>query len=575
MLRSLVCWFWLSCCAGLAAQEFAPYEVVDEEFTTSVMVRGAVTANGAALPDARVTLFSPDLSYFRETRSLPNGQFLLNGIRPGKWRLGVAARDFDYEQLTVRVANSTLVRDFRLEPESEPGRWDVIGSTAPEFLDATDIGVLLADGRIFYCHDTIDPILFNPPTGQSVFPPGSGLAGGCMNGSLLAGGRVLFAGGQEGDEPGNFRLAIRWVRTFNPLSGQWIRLSDLRHLSGRWYPGLARLNDGSLLAMGGGTRPNAARTNTCERFNLATQAWSFTGPMLNPTEFPPSALLHTGEVLATWYPPQLFNPVSGQWRATGNFVQPERGWPGHSDHSLVVLADGRALAVGISGPANDFMGEIYDPASQTWTVTSNPALRRFQTEVVQLPDGRVLAAGGEAQSPNPPVANILNVTRMCDLYNPETDEWRRIADMNWIREYHAVTLLAPDGRVLTTGGTRIKFQVGPLSADIEAYSPPYLFRGVRPRISAISGSTFGRGDSLTLSVFPRTRLTSVELMGVQSTTHWVDGGIPRRIALAVEQSEGIATMTLPSDPNILPLGYYMVFAMVDDIPSEARIVEIR
>ncbi|MFO0982462.1 MAG: hypothetical protein U1E76_12135 [Planctomycetota bacterium] len=52
------------------------------------------------------------------------------------------------------------------------------------------------------------------------------------------------------------------------------------------------------------------------------------------------------------------------------------------------------------------------------------------------------------------------------------------------REYHAVTLLVPDGRVLTTGGTRIKFSTA-TSANIEAYRPPYLFRGVR-RCSRVS-----------------------------------------------------------------------------------------
>jgi hypothetical protein len=34
-------------------------------------------------------------------------------------------------------------------------------------------------------------------------------------------------------------------------------------------------------------------------------------------------------------------------------------------------------------------------------------------------------------------------------------------------------------------------------------------------------------------------------------------------------------VTLPTDPNLLPLGYYMLFAMVDDIPSIARIVNVR
>jgi len=31
---------------------------------------------------------------------------------------------------------------------------------------------------------------------------------------------------------------------------------------------------------------------------------------------------------------------------------------------------------------------------------------------------------------------------------------------------------------------------------------------------------------------------------------------------------------MPTNPNILPLGYYMLFAMVDDIPSMAKIIRI-
>ena len=33
----------------------------------------------------------------------------------------------------------------------------VIGDTAPEFFDATDMGILTADGRIFYCHACCSP----------------------------------------------------------------------------------------------------------------------------------------------------------------------------------------------------------------------------------------------------------------------------------------------------------------------------------------------------------------------------------------------------------------------------------
>ncbi|MCH7918112.1 MAG: hypothetical protein IIC50_09000 [Planctomycetes bacterium] len=329
-----------------------------------------------------------------------------------------------------------------------------------------------------------------------------------------------MVGGQSPTNPGSFRNAIRWVKTYSFVDDTWQRLSDLVHPVGRWYPGLARLADGRLLAMGGGTRPNATRTATCELFDPVLQHWRYTGSMVNPCEFPPSALLHTGEVLATWSPPQLYDPVTETWRRTGAFKQPHRGWPNHSDHSLVVLADGRALAIGIRAPSSSgsgrtrggrageaVMGEIYDPNKETWGLTSNSGLVRLQPEVVQLPDGKILVAAGETQVSDPPVETLLGVVKWCDLYDPAQDDWRRVADMHQYREYHAVTLLVPDGRVLSTGGTRIKFQVGPSSADIEAYEPPYLFRGVRPEIVGISATDLARGDELSFEIFPETRIT--------------------------------------------------------------------
>jgi len=528
------------------------------------------------VPNARVTLFVPTLTFFREVRTDGEGAYTLDNVPAGTYELGVAARRFEYMEESIVVAAAALQRDFLLNPETQVGQWAIIGNTAPEFLDATDIAVLLPNGQIFYCHDTMDPILFNPVTGAKSFPSSSLSPSGCMNGSVLEDGRVIFVGGQDGEDPGDFVFAVPWVKTFTSNPDTWQQLADLQHSPGRWYPGLARLADGSFLVMGGGQCCNAARTETAERFDLATETWSYTGSMINPVEFPPSALLYTGEVLITWSPPQLYNPTTEQWRLTGNFNQPNRSWPGHSDHSIVVLEDGRVLAIGVlKGPNNNtVMGEIYNPASESWTLTSNPGLVRFQTEVVQLPDGRVFVGGGETEANPPPVPNTLGIVKWTDLYDPSGNSWRRVADMNHFREYHAVTLLVPDGRVLTTGGTRIKFQIGPTSHDIEAFSPPYLFRGVRPQIISITSTAPPRGGQLTLNIAPATQLTSVVLMGMQTSTHWVDGGIPRRLVLPVQQSGSSVTFTLPTDPNLLPLGHYMLFAMVDDIPSEAMILQI-
>ena len=377
-----------------------------------------------------------------------------------------------------------------------------------------------------------------------------------------------------GPTPGSFTDAVRWVKTWS-VDTSWTLLPDIVHPAGRWYAGLTRLNDGALLLMGGGTAPSAERTDTCELFDIGTETWSYTGSMVAPCEFPPAALLHNGKILATWAVPQLFDPNTGTWETTGAFVQPNRGWPGHSDHSIVVLSDGRALALGTRSTdlAAPNMGEIYDPTTETWSLTSNAGLVRDQPEVVQLPDGRIFVGAGRATPPIP-VPDVLGRVLWTDLYDPSTDEWRRVADMQIFREYHAVTLLIPDGRVITTGGTVIDFAVGPTSADIEAYAPPYLFRGVRPTIAGISQTTIPRGATIELDITPATALTSIVLMGTEVATHWVTGGIPRRVELDTT-FDGVGwTVTLPSDPDLLPIGHYTLFAMVDDIPSKGVIVNV-
>jgi len=538
-------------------------------------VAGRVTrrAGGGAVALARITLFTPALSSFLETRSDSSGAWAWPAVPRGSYRLGVAASGLAYVEETVTVGPTGVTRDHALDPESEVGTWRVIGNTGPQFLDATDIGFLLPDGRVFFCHDTQDPILFDPATGTRTFPTGSGSDQGCTNGTLLEDGSVIEIGGQEGSD---FRNATRMVKTWSPAAG-WARLPDLLHPLGRWYPGLARLSDGTLLVMGGGQRPDASRTNTCELLDQTTRTWRTTGSMGQAVEFPPCALLYDGKVLRTWGSPELYDPATGQWAPTGAFRAPNRGWPGHSDHSLVVLSDGRALAVGVSvgAGAGAAMAEAYDPAGRSWSARSSPALVRMQTELVALPDGKVLVAGGDKQSRASPVADRLGCVKWCDLYDPTADAWRRVADLLEFREYHAVSMLLPDARVITTGGTRIKFQIGPTTSDVEAWSPPYLFRGVRPAIANPSTTTPRRGEVVAFDVAPATRLTGVVLMGTGAHTHWVDAGVPRRLELPVTQAGTRATVTLPSDPNLLPVGHYLLFAMVDDLPSVARIIRVR
>ena len=541
-------------------------------------VIGAIidSTSSAPVPAARVTLFTPGINEFFEVRSDAAGTYAFRDVPAGSYRLGVASPGRDYREVGLQVGMGTVRFDVSLTPETQSGSWQVIGSTLPHLLDATDIGALLPDGQILYCHDTQDPIVFNPLAGNTAIFGPSGSEQGCMNTTHLDDGSILFVGGQDGSDPGRFRMAISWVKRYLP-NNTWMQLADMLAPTGRWYPGLARLSDGSVLVFGGGTAPNAQRTDTAELFDPLTQNWSWVGQMGSANEFAPAALLHNGLVLRTWgADPELFDPLTNAWSAAAPLAFANRGFPGHSDHSLLVLSDGRALVVGVRGTAEPppAMTEYYDPSVNTFTAGSSPTLVRYQGEVVYLPNGEVFYGAGDLGTTAGPEPNVLGIVKRCDLFDPFDGSWRRVADMPTFREYHGVTLLIPDGRVVTTGGTMIKFQVGPTTADIEAYSPPYLFRGVRPGLSGLSDTTPARGQTLNFEVFPDTQLTGAVLMGMQTTTHWVDGGIPRRLELDVSQVGSSASVSLPTDANLLPLGWYMLFGMVDDIPSEALVLRV-
>lgn len=97
---------------------------------------------------------------------------------------------------------------------------------------------------------------------------------------------------------------------------------------------------------------------------------------------------------------------------------------------------------------------------------------------------------------------------------------------------------------------------------------------MRPQISLLSPTANPRGATVSVNVFPDTQLTGFVLMGAQSTTHWVDGGIPRRLELIATQVGSLSQTTLPLDPDLLPAGWYLLFGMVDDIPSRAVFVRV-
>lgn len=536
---------------------------------------GTVTDLAAApVADARITLFNADTSWFWETRTDAAGQYLFENLPGGGPYLffGVAKPGMAYFQNATTGILGTVVHNAQIEPEKEKGNWQII-MDSPEPLGGTDLGVLMPDGSIYYCHNTKDPFFFVPTENDTAFAKRHNQVQGCVGPMLLNDGRVAFFGGtlQEVYGPG-----CRKVKTFDPTTGQWTWQPDM--LDYRWYPTVAPLFDQKVLVVGGGGLNNPVRVKTSEVYDPATgqSVWADTVKFGN--EVSAVVPLFTGKILMTFRPPQLFDPATLQWDLAADFVQGNRLPNGdHCDHEIVMLADGRVVAVGYKSFTPGQPGvnvEIYDPEQDVWTLGSNLAPTRSRAKAVLLPDQKMLVLGGFKEQTNDltPVNN-WGYMSLTDQYDPLADTWRRLADMNKKREYHAISLLVPDGRVIVVGGEE---QPGnePLKSVIEAFSPPYLFRGIRPELSNFNKTVFQRGETVQFEAHKTNALTKVVLMSNAVMTHFMNSGNGRFLELDFAQNGNQVAATLPADSLRLMPGWYMLFGMVDDIPSVAQIVQV-
>jgi hypothetical protein len=141
----------------------------------------------------------------------------------------------------------------------------------------------------------------------------------------------------------------------------------------------------------------------------------------------------------------------------------------HAFHTATLLRDGKVLVVG--GLINDRLdgkvsaaAELFDPSSESWTVTGGMLDARWGHTATMLPDGRVLVAGSYVNSSDPLAS--------AEVYDPVTGRWATTGSMNQGRGGHTATLL-PDGTVLVVGGGAedTLLEGGPRSATAELYDP--------------------------------------------------------------------------------------------------------
>jgi hypothetical protein len=205
--------------------------------------------------------------------------------------------------------------------------------------------------------------------------------------------------------------------------------------------------------------------------------------------------------------------------------------------------------------------------SPSWRSTAPMNYPRSYQNMTLLPDGTVLASGGESASDG---TDLSRAVLPAEIWDPNTQTWRVVASLTTGREYHSTALLLPDGRVLMAGGGQLPGRATNIYSG-EIYSPPYLFKGNRPTISS-APSTVQYGSSFTISTPDAASIQKVALIRTPSVTHAFDEN-QRYLPLSFTQGSGQLTVQTPSNRNSAPPGYYMLFVVNGNgVPSVASFV---
>ncbi len=138
-------------------------------------------------------------------------------------------------------------------------------------------------------------------------------------------------------------------------------------------------------------------------------------------------------------------------------MDPRREHDAPREHATAtLLGNGRVLVAGGGNPSAMRSAELYDPASDRWLPAGSMA--GYGGTAVLLADGRVLNAGGGTG----------------DVYSPATGTWTPTGPMVFPYASAGAALL-PNGQALYVGGTKVKY-CGQYScdepiADAELFSP--------------------------------------------------------------------------------------------------------
>jgi hypothetical protein len=189
-------------------------------------------------------------------------------------------------------------------------------------------------------------------------------------------------------------------------------------------------------------------------------------------------------------------------------------------------------------------------ADAQWIVADAMNKARRNHNLVILPDGKVLAVGGNTSG------NTSGPILEPEIFDPAAGTWllQPPMDANQPRRYHSTAMLLPDGRVVAAGGEP-QFKTG------QIFNPPYTQVGDERPIITNAPTSMQYGQMYSV-FYDGPTATKACLIRLASVTHGFDMD-QRRVPLQIlsETEPGHLIFNAPANGNIAPPGWYMLFIL--------------
>jgi len=375
---------------------------------------------------------------------------------------------------------------------------------------------------------------------------------------------------------------------FNVKTSSFQDVSSMHYA--RWYPTLAEMGNGMVMTMSGLDGQGQVTVNS-EMFNPATRTWA-QGPVHGFPTYPATFLTQDGRLFFTgsnagygpatpaWRTPGLWNVKTDGFQPVPGIPDPKNletsasvVLPPAQKQSIMVLGGG-GVGQSSTATADTRLIDLAAPDPH-WVRGPDLAQPTRYPITVLLPNDDVLVTGGSRYYRGMHGSD----NRDTRIYHVATNSFSWAADSITGRDYHSGGILLPNGSVLTLGGNPLfgnKQDTTPetFNQEIDVYYPPYMFQGTRPRIEE-APTVMEPGHRYIISVSQPSKIRYLRLMRPDNPTHVTDVNA-RSIAVPFRPVGGNdLDVTIPSNTNLIPPGYYMMFAVNrSGIPSTAAWVRV-